>query len=76
MAFCVHALDRANVLLCCIDLAFINVVSSDKKGCLGIVTLQQIKDVISKALLWAIVVGECDGARVLALPYTCASIKD
>jgi hypothetical protein len=76
VAFGVHALDHVNVLLGQVDLALVDVVASDEEGRLGIVGLHEVQDVGSEDFLWAVIVGQGNGARRFAVINTGTTIRD
>jgi hypothetical protein len=50
-----------------IDLPFANVVACYKECGLRVVALEDIKDMGSEVLVWAIIICNCDGSMFLAL---------
>jgi hypothetical protein len=57
-------------------LALVDVVASDEEGGLSVVALEDVQDVGGKGRLWAIVVGESNGARVDTVVDTSATVLD
>ena len=62
MAGSIHALEDSDEFWSSIDLALVDIVASDEEGGLGVVRIQNIKNVVGVRLLWAVIVGKCDRA--------------
>ena len=70
----VHALDGGHVSRGRVDLTLVDVGTGDEEGSLAAILLEEVQDVISVVLDWAVVEGESDGAGLLARVDTSPSI--
>lgn len=76
VALGVHTLDDGDEFRSNVNLALVDVVSSNEKGSLGIVGSHDIQNVASENLLWAIVVGEGNGSWLGTAVDAIAAIVD
>ena len=74
VALAVHALNDTDELISGVDFALVDVVASDEESGLGIVCLENIENVRSVSLLWAIVVGQGNCAGSNAVVDTSATV--
>lgn len=58
----VHTFDNGPILVGDIDLSLVDVVASDKERSLCVVAFEKIENVVSKGLLWTIVICESNGS--------------
>lgn len=76
MSFVVCSLDRRGPRKSgVVNLSLSIVVSSDEEGCFRIVLLQYIQDMLG-INVWAVIVGNGNGARHCAIVDTCSTIQD
>lgn len=76
VAFGVHALDHCGMSGCGVDGAFADVGAGNEEGGLAAVGLEQVKDVRCVAGVGPVVVGDGDGAGVLAAVDASAAVRD
>jgi hypothetical protein len=76
MTLGVHALEHGSELGGDIDLALVDVVTSDEEGGLCVVLLHQVQDVGSEDLLRAVIVGKSNGTRGDAVVNTIATVRN
>ena len=74
VALSVHTLDDADKFRSKVDLALVDVVSSNEEGSLGLVLGHNVKNVASENLLWAVIVGNGDRSWLGAAVDTIATI--
>lgn len=74
MTLSIHALEYIDELWGGVNLALVDVVASDEEGSLCVVLLHQVKDVRGVDLLWAIIVGQSNCARLDAAIDTLATV--
>lgn len=74
VALRLHALDDTGELRGGVNLTLVDVVARDEESSLGVVCLEDIKDVSGVVLLWAIVVGDSDCAGGDAVVDTSATV--
>lgn len=76
VALGIHALDDTGKLRGGVDFTLVDVVASDEECSLSVVCLEDIEDVSGVVLLWAIVVGQSDCARLDAVVYTSTTVRN
>jgi hypothetical protein len=76
VAFSIHALDGGNVGWCGIDLALIDVGTSDEESRLSTILLEKVENMVCVVLVWAIVECQGDGASLLTRINASSSIGD
>lgn len=74
VTFRVHTLD--NVVVLDIELPLVDVVPGDKERCFGVMTLEQVQNMLGKLLLWAVVEGESNDSRLRTSEDTGSAICD
>ena len=72
----VHALDDTDELRSGVNLTLVDVVTGNEEGSLSVVCLEDIKNVSSVFLLWAIVVGQGNCAGSNAVVDTSATVRN